>query len=495
MRPAENVERLVKGFYAVHRASVRTDREMDGKVVDDALQAYEKSQERPEVNVQHGARRAVMISNVAKLAAAPVVVVVLLLGVSLILNRTATPAYAIEQTIEAIKDVSIVHIFGRDWNDKQVEMWVQVNPDTGLMEYCYIDHIDDDRIMVSTPQNTYSHDKRANTVRIKDGPSVGSMFRLGEFFEGMKHLSQRLDGQITYCEVFDPSTNQKLLELKMSSPKLEISSLIDRKTRLPLSISVNRGERSGSHDALKHATQIRYDDVPPEGLFDFTIPSGANVVIETIEDPVQNLPVSVIQHCTQFHMQALETARAQGIPVNTQIYLVDDKFNRRVGGFLTLHNDAEEVWAGEVSVCNFDYPNLALFDEQGKKQQIRLVQRKQLRPGRFRLYWKLEEPLHPGQRRFGIYWINDPRELQKESAGSGYHLRMNNFYGAEVIENFILIVPAGVEVGDCSKKYESHKEIDGYGIYAWQRHLPKRGISHTVGVLLMVKSTTPSQPN
>ncbi len=483
MRPAENVERLIKGFYAVHRASVRTDREMDGKIVDDALQAYEKSQERPEVNVQHGARRAVMISNVAKLAAAPVVVVVLLLGASLILNRTATPAYAIEQTIEAIKDVSIVHIFGRDWDDKQVEMWVQVNPDTGLTEYCYIDHIDDDRIMVSTPQNTYSHDKRANTVRIKDGPSVGSIFRLGEFFEGMRLLSERFDGQITYCEVVDPYTKRKLLELKMCSPKLEIRSLIDPQTKLPMNISVTKGERFGSHDTFKHASQIRYDDVPPAGLFDFTIPAGANVVIETIEDPVQNLPVSVIQHCTRFHLQTLKTAKAKEVPINTQIYSVDDKLNRHVGGFLRLHNDSEEVWTGEIAAGNFSYSNIAVFDAgSGKKQQVRLVQRKQLQPGRFRLYWKLEEPLHPGQERYGIYWINDPKELRKESSAGAYHLQMSNSFGRDAVENFILILPLDFRIRNYSRQYMSHENVDGYGIYIWQRHLPKHRISNTVDV-------------
>ena len=486
MRAVENIEKLIKTFYAIHKASVATKSELDGRVVDDALQAYEKSQETPEVSLQRGARRAVVMGNVAKLAVAAAITVALLLGASLILNRAGTPAYAIQQTIEAIRDVSVVHIFGRDWDDKQIEMWAKVNPDTGLMEYCRINYIDDDRVMLSTPQNTYIHDKRINTVRIKDGPSLSSIFRMGEFFEGMKHLSEELEGQITYCEVFDPSTNRKLLELKMSSPKLEVRSLINPQTKLPININVIRGQRFW-YDALKNATRIHYDDVPPEGLFDFRIPMGANVVVETIEDPVQKLPDGVLQHCSQFHRETFEQAKAKGLPANTQVYLVDSQFNRRLGGFLALHNDADEVWTGEVSVCNFDYPNLAIFDEQGKKQQIRLVQRKQLQPGRFRLYWKLEEPLHPGQRRFGIYWINDPRELQKESANSGYHLRMNNFYGVEAIENFILIVPAGIEVAVSSREYESHKEIDGYGIYTWQRHLPKHRVSNTVNVSLVAK--------
>jgi hypothetical protein len=486
MRAADDIEKLIRKFYAMHKASIAADSRNDERLVGDALRAFEKSQSTAIVNPERKIVKAVAIGRVAKLAAATVVTVALLLATSIILNRAATPAYAIEQTIEAIKKVSVVHIFGRDWRDKHIEMWAEVNPDTGLMEYCRIDYIDDNKEMVSTPQNTYVYDKRINTVRIKDGPSLSSIFRIGEFFEGMKHLSEQLGGRITYCEVFDPSSNHKLLELKMSWPKLEVRSLIDPESKLPISIDVIRGEKFW-YDALKNATWIHYDDVPPEGLFDFRIPMGANVVIETIEDPVQKLPANVLQHCAQLHRETLEQAKTEGLPANTQIYLVDNQCDLRVGGFLALHNDANEVWMGEVSVCNFDYPNLAVFDEHGKKQQIRVVQRKQLRPGRFHLYWKLEEPLRPGQRRFGIYWISDPRELHKEPADSRYCLRMNNSYGTEAIENFILIVPAGFQVADSSRKYESHKEIDGCGIYTWQRHLPKHRTSNTVEVSLVAK--------
>jgi hypothetical protein len=432
--------------------------------------------------------RLIMNSRLAKLASAAAVIIAVTLGLSTILDHGATPAYAIEQTIEAIENVPTIHIFGRDWDDKQIEMWVQVNTSTGLMEYCYTNHIDDDRLMISTPENTYYHNVKTNTVRIKDGPSVSSVFRLGEFFEGMKVLSEKFNGQMTYSEVSDLNRKRKVIELKVSSPQVQILALIDPQTKLPISINVTRGDKFGSYEILKQADQIHYDDLPPEGLFDFKMPADANIVRETIEDPLQKLPESVIRYCVQFHLKVLEDLNdATFIPVNTQIYFVDDQFKLRVGGFLGVYNYTDEIWTGEVSVTNFDRPNLAVFDENGKKQQIRLVQRKQFSPGKYRLYWKLQQPLHPGQARGGIYWINDPKQLHTKSPDGAYHLRMNNSFGCEAVENFILIMFPGFEVCDYSRDYISNENIDGYSIYIWQRHLPKQGIANTVDVSLTAK--------
>jgi hypothetical protein len=482
MRPADNIDKLIK------KLQLKASANLDKGVHDDISRGLGEQENVESAHAEPNIWRAITNTKTVKFASAAAIIIAVTLGLSTILDHGATPAYAIEQTIEAISNVPIIHIFGRDWDEKQIEMWVQANPDTGLMEYYHINHVDDSKLMISTPQNTYYHNLKTNTVRIKDGPSVSSVFRLGEFFEGMRLLSEKFDGQITYSEVFEPYTKKKRIDLKMSCPKLEIRSLIDPQTKLPISINVTRGEKFGTYETLKHATQIRYDDSPPEGLFDFKIPAGATIIRETIEDPLQKLPESVIQYCVQFHLKVLEEATdATVIPVNTQIYFVDDRFNLRVGGFVGVYNYTDEIWTGEVCVGNFDRPNLALFDENGKKQQVRLVQGKQFSPGKYRLYWKLEEPLHPGQARGGIYWINDPKKLHKKSPDDMYHLRMNNSFGCEAVENFILILFPHYKVSDYSRDYISNENVDEYSIYIWQRHLPRQRIANTVDVSLTAK--------
>ena len=388
--------------------------------------------------------------------------------------------------IGAIKSIPTVHIFGRDWDNKQIEMWVQVNTTkTGLLESCYIDHIEDGKVTVSTPEKTFLYDKKTNTVRIKDGPSVSSMFRLGAFAQGMERISKKFDGQVTRYEVFDPRTKRNVVKLKMTSTRFEIESLIDPETERPISIHVVKGERPDSYEIIKRADRIHYDDSPPEDVFDFKIPAGANIVNESIEDPAQNLPKRVCQYCVQFLLETKEEATSKGIFfVNTQIYLVDKEFNWRKGGIKQLHNHSKDVWTGEVGFLTSDGPDLAVFDENGEKQQVRIVQESQFSPGKFHLYWKLEEPLLPGQTRVGMWWGGGPRKLRKKPSDATYPMRMSNSFGWEAVENFILILPTEMKVRDYSRDYLSYQNVDGYDIYIWQRHLPKHRIANTVDVSL-----------
>jgi hypothetical protein len=478
MKPVEHIKRLLT------KLNVDPSPEMHERTLTDMIAAHVRRVEK-----SRPSGLPALWALLARYGTAGAGIAAIVLGILvavLAIRDSATPAYAVEQTVEAIKRIPVVHIFGRDWDDRRIEMWVKVNSETGLMDSCQINHPDEDRFLVSTPRNTYDYDGKTNTVRIKDGPSVASIFCLGDFFGGIEDLAKQLDGKVTYCGVTDPGTKRSLLELKMSAPNLEIVCLIDSRTKLPISIDVTRGVRFNRYDILRNATLIRYDEAPPEGLFDFTIPAGANITIETSQDPLQSLPASVLRRCGEFHLRTIqETAKPLGIRVNTRLFFVNGDFALHIGGFMGIRNDSNEVWKGEVGVGNVDPPNMAIFDAAtGKKQQIRLVQHRQSPPGRFRVYWQLDEPLAPGQTRYGIYWQNEAAAMQERPADHAYPLVMNNRFGSEAIENFLLIVPAGISVHDASTEYQSREEIEGYSIYIWQRHLPKQMIVSEVQVLL-----------
>ena len=61
---------------------------------------------------------------------------------------------------------------------------------------------------------------------------------------------------------------------------------------------------------------------------------------------------------------------------------------------------------------------------------------------------------------------------------------MNNRFGGEAIENFMLIVPKGMDIYNGSRQYASEAEIDDFRVYAWQRHLPAELIVNQVDVAL-----------
>ena len=45
------------------------------------------------------------------------------------------PAYAIEQTIEAMRKISTAHCLGTTMDGKSFEMWMKINPETGKNDY------------------------------------------------------------------------------------------------------------------------------------------------------------------------------------------------------------------------------------------------------------------------------------------------------------------------------------------------------------------------
>ncbi len=474
MKPMRHIKKLMRNL------DIEPSAEMHERTLADVMTAHVKTSR---VRISNSEFRT---SRFLPLGAVAAGFVLLGLFGALSLHESAAPVYAVEQTVAAIRKVPVVHILGRDWDDKRIEMWVKVNPETGLMDSCHVKYLDDDRSMVSTPKNTYDHDGRTNTVRIKDGPSIASIFRLGDFFQGMEQLAKTADGQITYSEVTDPGTKRDMLELKLRAPQTEIVCLIEPKTKLPISIHVTRGGRFNSCDILRHATEIHYSDKPPEGVFDFTIPAGASVSVETSEDPLQSLPVSVLQYCGEFHIKTVQQlAKPRNIPVNTRMFYVDSDFNLRDGAFVGIYNDSNEVWKGEIGVFNVDPPQMAMFDAAtGRKQQIRLVQHRQSPPGRFRVYWQLDEPLPPGQTRYGIYWTGGLKKLPGASTAGGHSLSMSNRFGGEGIENFMLIVPKGLDVDTSSRPYESNAEVGDYRVYTWQRHLPAEMIVNQADVIL-----------
>ncbi|MHC4620193.1 MAG: hypothetical protein ACYTEQ_20800 [Planctomycetota bacterium] len=427
--------------------------------------------------------RAIMKTRMTRFAAAAAIVASAL-GV-ILWERSATPAYAITQTIEVMKNVRTVHIIGRDWQEGRIEMWAEVYPDTGLMKYCRLEEIDAGRLTVSRPTCTHYYDRKSKTVRIKDGPGVSSIFRLGRFIEDMSELTKKLNGTITHYETFDTNLNRDVIVVQMISSLLELRAIIDPETKLPMNVNVVRGQQPGSCEIFKHADEIYYGKSLPDGLFDFKIPDGATIVEETVQDASNELPGSVVRFVFRFHLEAVEKAtKAQGIWVNTQLYLVDSGFNLTHGGFLSVYNGSNDIWTGQVSVCNTDAPNMSVYDRAGEKQKIRMVQHRAFSPGKFRVYWELDEPLHPGQSKVGLYWAENPEQLTSATADASYHLRMMNSPACEVVESFILIVPSDIKIENESEDHISHETMDGYDIYIWQKRLPARRLNHIVDVLL-----------
>ncbi|MHC4146585.1 MAG: hypothetical protein ACYSUD_17645 [Planctomycetota bacterium] len=103
MRPAEDLNDSIK------KLELKASADLDARVHDDisgALAGHEKPQSaRPEPNIW----RTIMKGKTPKLAVAAVILIAVAISVT-ILDKSVTPAYAIEQTIEASRSLRFIHL-------------------------------------------------------------------------------------------------------------------------------------------------------------------------------------------------------------------------------------------------------------------------------------------------------------------------------------------------------------------------------------------------
>jgi len=151
MKTAENIEKLVKAFFKTKKSSAVTSPQMDGKVLNDALAAFEKSKTNIPADLQPSVWRIIMKSKITKLATAAVIVFAVVLSVS-IFNKSVPAASAatqvLEDAIKAVSDIWSVHMkarmrtlpsenfsfIGLEYDFVPIEMWKRTDPN-GLVQW------------------------------------------------------------------------------------------------------------------------------------------------------------------------------------------------------------------------------------------------------------------------------------------------------------------------------------------------------------------------
>jgi outer membrane lipoprotein-sorting protein len=224
--------------------------------------------------------RIIMNNKITKLATVAVVILAVVLGVTLI-DRSATPAYAIEQTIQAMRSVSSVRAYCTDWDGSKGEVWVQINPETGQEEYHYSDQ--GNLLIIATPQKTFYYHKDKNLVRIRNEYIPAAEVRFSRLFEDLEDLIQRLNGNLDFQSEFDQELQVEVIRVHVYIPaqgdfgEKEVIINVDPKTKLPINMEAIK---AAPGQGVKSVDRFEYNLPIPQGLFDFEIPEGSEVVYE-----------------------------------------------------------------------------------------------------------------------------------------------------------------------------------------------------------------------
>ncbi len=224
--------------------------------------------------------RIIMKSTITKFAAAAVIIVAAIAGITIV-EKTTKPAWAIEQTVNVLKNFNAIHCSGTmlDEQGKEVffEAWAKANKDQTASDNFRIED-STGQIEVVSKTKRYTYDPQTNTVNITEGygPAIGIWWG-ANFFESMKKMS--VDWKESYGT--DPATGRERVFVTGSHPATPSprSFWIEFDVESKLPISFKQWENMSWRGAPRfYVTSITYLDDLPDEMFRFETPEGAKVV-------------------------------------------------------------------------------------------------------------------------------------------------------------------------------------------------------------------------
>jgi hypothetical protein len=354
-----------------------------------------------------------------------------------------------------------------------------------MTAYRYVSRPDAGILSISTPTETYEYDKKSNVVKVIDGAAVHTWVRWGRFIEDMKEVTKRYNGQINTRQEKDHASGKQVIALEMSTKRTSLQARVDPQTKLPLSAHFIHDGKPNPTLVLKDADRIEFGVPVPDGIFDFQIPEGTQVVKVAPESLDAQFPAKLVAYAVALHgATVLRAGELTNWRANAHIYYLDPEMNLRFGMIGMKKNYTDQPWSGEIYLGNCDSLDMTLFDAWGERQNVRIEQRKLFSPGRFKILWALDEPWPSGQVRAYVMVTHGNRSrFVKDLGDATCELRMRNHFGAEVLEDFFLALAPGITIQQQPREPDHQETIGDVKAYVWQSHVPPNTTNEVTVIL------------
>ena len=272
MKSASDIRRYFQ------KSTLSTNRDRHDTIFEKIQRVQDQSQTTAPVSHRSNLGSHIMKSPVTKVAAAAVIVLGVLLSTRL-WDSSVPSAYAVEQTFAAMRTIKSMHVYSTGWDGGKGETWIQINPETGHEEYYRAE--EDNFLIVGTPQATYYYNKDKNLVRIRNKYMPASEVRFSRFFEDIVEWVRQHNGELSFHSEFDEDLGREVIVVWAAVPaqgdmcEKEGVIRVDSQTKLPISYEAFKGR---PEEGTKSVDRIEYNVTLSEGLFEFEIPDGAEVV-------------------------------------------------------------------------------------------------------------------------------------------------------------------------------------------------------------------------
>ena len=280
MRPREKIEKMIKQF------DIDVNPKKDQEILDGLRQAQAKSKQSKPVFSVIDIWRIIMASKKTKFAIAVAVMLVVVLALTL-MDKTVTPVYALEQSIEAMKNVSWMHAVPSSTMEGGEtafgETWFSVTHGIGA------NRCDDGTAGITyfNKDESYSYDPVAGTITLSLVSKADILSRTNSYSELFGNIIDTLNEhegteKTTISEV---RNGKKAIVIEVKVPKgvegdlgTEIWRFVmDEKSFLPMQMVLQgynaEGEFIEVFDVL-----FDYPDTGPMDIYQLGVPSTAKII-------------------------------------------------------------------------------------------------------------------------------------------------------------------------------------------------------------------------
>jgi hypothetical protein len=272
MKPADDI------IKAISQLEVRGADRLDERVRAHVYEAFGDSGEGAARGLKSHRWRLVLNPRTASLAAAAAIVMAVLVGLH-VWDLLGGEAYAVTQTLEALRKVETSHALCTDWEGHKFEMWIRPDPATGANDF------------ISTRQVSYYYYPGRNLVRLVRGQLITSDLDLAAMVES---LTSQADKQGDSLRIARKATERygEVIALHCTGAVHEFEAWVDPATKLLVGLAFTRTSTPG--EVVKSIEEIRYNEPVPDRLLHFQCPDDAVIKPEgwgQIDDPNYGIAV------------------------------------------------------------------------------------------------------------------------------------------------------------------------------------------------------------
>jgi hypothetical protein len=284
MKHTENIEKIIEKSY-LKNLHVPSGKEMDERILDNALSVMEESKKSKPVLAGPNIGRVIIKSRITQVSAAAVIIIAVMLLIS-VLDKSVTPVYAVEQTIAAIKEVKTVYMTGEFYKQGEFECWMKFAGNPDRPTHMWLGREGSNMSKICSPEGVFGLNRRTHAVHFahRDERGKAWVIKFGSFFKDAVRKAHKTDSVDIYNET-DPKTDKELIVVHIKTKQREQKFVVDPNTKLPISFSTIREdapmEMMRKTLAVKNLEWIRYNEQPPDGIFD--MPADAKIVEDEVD--------------------------------------------------------------------------------------------------------------------------------------------------------------------------------------------------------------------